>query len=213
MTAQTQTSQAPENKPTDKEMNFRALEARLNQERAARLEAEKKIQELSKAAVHEEEEPDNEPYVDHRKFNKTLKNFGQNTQTEIQKAMEQAKLAAKEELKQELWLEQNKDFEQVMQHAGKLYEKDQELANSILKMPDNFERAKLVYRNIKALGIDKPPPKEPTIQEKVDANKRSPYYQPSGVGTAPYQSAGNYSAQGQKDAYAKMQELKARLRI
>ena len=50
-------------------------------------------------------------------------------------------------------------------------------------------------------------------QEKIDANRKSPYYQPSGVGAAPYASAGDFSDSGQKSAYAKMQELKSRLRI
>ena len=72
---------------------------------------------------------------------------------------------------------------------------------------------KLVYENIKALGVDKPEQKQNSVQEKIDANKRSPYYQPSGVGSAPYASAGDFSDSGQKNAYAKMQELKKRLRI
>jgi len=80
-------------------------------------------------------------------------------------------------------------------------------------MPEGFERQKLVYKNIKALGLNMPEVKQPTIQDKIDANKRSPYYQPSGVGTAPYASVGDFSSQGQKQAYAKMQELKNKLRI
>jgi hypothetical protein len=80
-------------------------------------------------------------------------------------------------------------------------------------MPDTFARQKLVYKNIKALGLHRPEAKAPSVQEKIDANRKSPYYQPSGVGTAPYQSVGDFSAGGQKQAYDKMQELKNRLRI
>jgi len=90
---------------------------------------------------------------------------------------------------------------------------DPELAESILEMPEGFERQKLVYKNIKALGIHKPAMKEPSIQEKVDANRRSPYYQPSGVSTAPYSQVGDFSNTGQKQAYEKMQQLKSQLRI
>jgi hypothetical protein len=79
-------------------------------------------------------------------------------------------------------------------------------------MPDTFERQKLVYKNIKAFGLDRPEAKQPSIQEKIDSNKRSPYYQPSGVGSAPYASAGDFSASGQKQAYDKMKELQNRLR-
>jgi hypothetical protein len=80
-------------------------------------------------------------------------------------------------------------------------------------MPEGFDRQKLVYKNIKALGLHKPAIKEPSIQEKIDANRRSPYYQPSGVANAPYSTVGDFSTAGQKNAYQKMQELKSKLRI
>lgn len=187
-------------------------EKQLAQERAARLEAEKLAAERAKPQV-QEEEADDEPYVDHKRLEKKLKRFGeqskQETQSEIQKAVQTA--IAKE--RQEGWLQRNSDFSTVMQHTDKLYEHDPELAETILQMPDNFERAKLVYKNIKALGLHKEKPKEPSVQEKIDANRRSPYYQPSGTGTAPYSSVGNFSPQGQKEAYQKMQELKNALRL
>jgi hypothetical protein len=215
MTAQTPESQPQVAQNTDKEINFRKLEAKyqaeLERERSARIEAEKKIQQQ---LPQNDEEIDSEPFVDHKKLNKTLAKFGQNTQTDIQKAMETAKQMAKEELKQEMWLEQNPDFYNVLeQHSEKLAIKSPRLANSILRMPEGFERQKLVYENIKELGLDKPAPKTSTIQDKIDANKRSPYYQPSSVGAAPYASAGDFSANGQKQAYDKMQELKKNLRI
>jgi hypothetical protein len=99
-----------------------------------------------------------------------------------------------------------------MQHAEKFAQKDPELAETILNMPDSFERQKLVYKSIKALGVHKPEVQAPSIQDKIDANRRSPYYQPSGPGSAPYQSQGDFSPAGQKNAYAKMKELQNRLR-
>ncbi len=215
-------SQAQEQKPSDKELNFRALEAKyqrqLEQERQARLEAERMAQEAvakkQSPAMDEEEEDDSDPYVDHKKLKKKLAKFGQSTQNEIQKSMENAKMAAKEELKKEMWLESNPDFyDTINNQADKLIAKHPHLAKSILAMPDNFDRQKLVYQTIKDLGLDKPEQKQSTIQEKVDANKRSPYYQPSGIGAAPYAAAGDFSNVGQKQAYDKMQELKNRLRL
>jgi hypothetical protein len=223
MTAQTPSSQqqtpAPENKPNDKELNFRMLEARyekqLAQERAARLEAEKEAQRLSneRAKHSDDDEDDNEPYIDHKKLNKTLakhgQQFKQETQTEIAKAVNQA--LAKE--RQDNWLKSNSDFYDVMQNADKFYEKDPELAETILQMPEGFERQKLVYKSIKAMQLHKPDEKKPSIQEKIDANKKSPYYQPSGFNGAPYGAVGDFSDAGQKNAYSKMQELKNRLRL
>lgn len=211
---QNQVSQT-EQQPTNKELNFRALEAKFQRELAAeRSERERLTKQLEeRSQIHEEPENDNDPYVDHKKLDKKLAKFGQNTQSEIQKAMEVAKKSAKEELKREMWLDNNKDFYDVIKHADKLYEKDQELAETILEMPESFERQKLVYKNIKALGLHKPPEKTQSIQEKVDANRRSPYYQPTGISAAPYAQVGDFSQVGQKQAYQKMQELKSKLRI
>jgi len=101
-----------------------------------------------------------------------------------------------------------------MQHVEKFAQMDPELADTILEMPDTFERQKLVYKNIKALGVHKPKVVEASIQAKVDANRKSPYYQPTGVSPAPYNnSAGDFSPSGQKNAYDQMQKLKAQLRI
>jgi hypothetical protein len=211
-------TQPQENKQDAKEYNFRLLERRLQMETQARMEAERKAQELEKrnAAKHEEEEEDDpEPYVDKKKLNKQLNKFGQNTQQDIQKAMEQAKYAAKEELKQEMWLEKNDDFEQVMseKNTEKFFHEHKELANTILRMPDNFERQKLVYQTMKRLGIDKPPQKQSDVQQKIDANRTKGAYQPSGVGAAPYVSGGDFSESGQKAAYDKVQALKKNLRL
>lgn len=216
-------AQPLENKPSDKELNFRAIEAKLRQETVARIEAERKAEEalrlaqdaISKRQIVEEDE-DDEPYVAPKKLEKKLAKFGQSTQIDIQKAMEIAKQSAKEELKQEMWLEKNQDFHQIMnneQLLNKFYDNNRELADTILQMPQGFSRQQLVYKNIKALGIDKPEQKQPSIQEKIDSNRRSPYYQPSGVASAPYSSAGDFSPAGMKNSYNKMQELKNKLRL
>ncbi len=219
MTAPIQNGQTTETqKPSDKELNFRMLEAKyekqLSQERQARMQAEQEAHRLSQIRqAPQEEEEDTEPYVDHKKLNKTLAKYGQQvkqeTQTEIQRAVQ---TALQDERKQN-WLKNNSDFYEVLQNADKFAAKDPELAEAILEMPEGFERQKLVYKNIKALGLHKPEVKQPSIQEKIDQNKRSPYYQPSGVGTAPYASVGDFSSQGQKSAYDKMQQLKQQLRI
>jgi len=201
----------------DKELNFRKLEAKFQQElayeRAKREDAERRIQEATAKQVEEPEEDDSEPYVDHKKLNKAMSKFGQTTQSDINKAMNQAKELAKEELKQELFLENHPDFHQILEHAEKFAERSPKLAENILRMPAGFERQKLVYHTIKELGIDKPPVKESSIQERVDANRRAPFYQPSGVGAAPYASASDFSASGQKQGYDKMKELQSRLRL
>lgn len=215
------TAQAPESqvqdKTTDKELNFRNLEAKyqrqLAEERAARQDAERRAQEASR--MQNQDDDDSEPYVDHKKLDKKLARFGEQSKEQTKAEIQQAVQQAIYEERKNIWLKGNPDFYETLKNENleKFANHDPELADTILQMPDNFERQKLVYKNIKALGIDKPAVKQPSIQDKVDANRKSPYYQPSGVGTAPYQSVGDYSAAGQKNAYDKMQDLKNRLRL
>lgn len=217
MTAPSQENQVQEQPLSNKELNFRALEQKYQQQLAAeRAEKERLFQELhqKKQPEPQEDEEDSEPYIDHKRLRKEQAKFGQQikqeTQTEIQKAV---KMALDEERKQN-WMKNNPDFYDVMQqHADKLAQMNPELAETILEMPEGFERQKLVYKNIKALGLHKPPEKQATIQDKIDANRRSPYYQPSGVGSAPYSQVADYSDAGQKQAYDKMQALKKQLRL
>lgn len=217
MTSSTDQNQAQDQKPNEKELNFRALEAKyqrqLEQERAARLEAEKRAEEATRNPIQNDEEDDSEPYVDHKKLNKTLAKFGEQTQKQTQSEIQKAVQMALNEERKQNWIKSNPDFYEVLQNADKFAQKDPDLAESILDMPDTFERQKLVYKNIKALGLHRPEQKQSSIQDKIDANRKSPYYQPSGVGSAPYAQVGDFSQSGQKNAYEKMQQLKNQLRI
>lgn len=218
MTDETQNGQAQDQKITDKELNFRALEAKyqkeIQTERNARLEAERLAQEaLARKSAQDDEDDDSEPYVDKKKLEKKLAKFGEQTQKQTQSEIQKAVQSALHEERRNNWMRQNPDFYDVLKHSEKFAMEHPELADTILEMPEGFERQKLVYKNIKALGMDKPSVKTPSIQEKIDANRRSPYYQPSGVGTAPYAQVGDFSPTGQKQAFDKMKELQSRLRL
>jgi hypothetical protein len=215
---QDQSQQATATQMSDKELNFRKqqqmYERQLEAERQARLQAEQRAAELERMrGSSDDEDDDSEPYVDKKKLAKTTSKVKQEIRQETQQDVQNAIQKALEEDRRQRWLEQNPDFEETMSHAEKLAQLDPELARSILSMPDSFERQKMVYRNIKLLGVNKPKIPEQSIQQKIDANRRTPFYQPSGVGTAPYASAGDFSQTGQRDAYKKMQELQNRLRL
>jgi len=205
-----------EQKEKNKEFNFRQIEKKLQEERAERERLAQELEEIKRAALQKPivDEEDDSDLVDHRKLNKKLSKFGELQEKTTENKIQNAVQKALQEERKRNWVENNPDFYETLQnHAEKLYEKAPKLAESILKMPDGFERQQLVYNNIKALGLDKPTAKEPSIQEKIDANRKSPYYQPTGVGTAPYAAAGDFSPSGQKNAYDQMQKLKASLRI
>lgn len=220
MSVESNTLQSEEKpKITDKEFNFRAQEAKYEKQ-LAEIKAEKEryvqeIEELKQAKLsRQEEEEDSEPYVDNKRLEKKLAKFGMSTKNEIMQAMEETKRKAKEELKQEMWLENNPDFYDTMhKHAERFYEKAPHLAEAILQMPDTFERRKLVYHNIKSLGIDRPESKSSSIQEKIDANRRSPFYRPSDISSPPFDQAGDFSESGKKNAYENMLKLKANIRL
>ncbi len=225
MSAEAQVSQEQEKSQgvaNDKELNFRNLEAKykrqleqelLEKEQIKReLEEAKKIQQ--RALQHEDDDDDSEPYVDKKKLKKETAKLGQQIKQETQSDIQRAIHQALQEDRKKSWLENNPDFYETLQnHAEKLAQRAPKLAESILSMPDGFERQKLVYNNIKALSLDKPEQKQSSIQEKIDANRKSPYYQPSGIAPAPYAAASDFSDAGQKNAYQKMQELKKNLRI
>lgn len=201
-------------KPNDKEYNFAQVRKQLESERLARQQAEQRALEIEKQyqkQSHKEEEDDTDPYVDHKKLDRRLSSFEKEMERKIDEMAERKARAALHQEKQQSWMKSNPDFYDVMQHAQKLYDKDPEFAETILEMPDTFERQKLVYKSIKNMHLHKPQESAPSIQDTINANRKSPYYQPSGVGTAPYASQGDFSKSGQKSAYDKMLELKARL--
>jgi hypothetical protein len=207
------TTQAPNQ---DHERNFRALEQKyqrqLQQEREARESAERKAAELlQQRQVVDEDDDDDEPYIDRKKLEKKLNKFGQHTQAQTKSDIEKAVQQAIKQERESNWLREHKDFEEVMAHADKLALKDPDLAESILEMPNNFERQKLVYKNIKALSLHQAAAK-PGIQQKIDQNRQNPGYQPSGSNTPPYATfEGDFSEEGKKRAYEQIQKLKSRL--
>lgn len=217
MTENIQDLPVQEQKSNDKDYNFAQMRNQLAQERAAKQAAEARVSELERMTQnsrnYQEEDDDSEPYVDHKKLNKKFSSFEKEMEKKIDAMAEQKTRAALSQERQSNWLKQNPDFQEVMGHAEKLANSDPELAETILSMPEGFERQKLVYKSIKAMGFHKPPVVQSSIQDKIDANRRSPFYQPTGSPSGPYDSQGDFSPAGQKSAYLKMKELQSKLRL
>lgn len=227
MTVNPQNDQVQSNdqpKVSDKELNFRKQEEvfkrQIEQERLARQQLEERLaqverekQQSSQRSEPDDDDLNDEPYVDKRSLSKRLNKFEQQLETKIdQKAEAKARKLMEEERKSS-WLRNNPDFYDIMQHAQTLAEKHPDVAESILEMPESFARQQLVYKQIKALNLHKKEEPRSSVQDRIEQNRRSPYYQPSGIGTAPYASQGDYSPSGQKNAYDKMKELQKKLRI
>lgn len=206
-------------KQNDKEYNFSQIRQQLEREQQEKLQLRQEVDKLKQiaqanlASKDDEDTDDDEPYVDHKKLKRELGKVVKQTINETDTKIQSAVNKALSEERQKQWMKNNPDFYDVMQHAQTFADKDPDLAETILEMPEGFERQKLVYKNIKALGLHKKEEPKSNIQDKIEQNKRSPYYQPSGIGSAPYAAAGDFTPTGQKTAYQKMQELKNRLRI
>ena len=215
MSDKVQENQNTENTQKDKEYNFRNLEAKAHREisqREARIaDLERQLQEKDNVPEPEDDDPYVKPESLEKRFAKFEQKQNQKTQEEVNRAVE----IALENERVNTWLKNNSDFDEVMQEKNieRFYKFDQELAETILRMPDSFERKKLVYKNIKALQLHKEAQKQPAIQQTIDANRQNQYYQPSGIGNSPHTLGGDFSANGRKQAHAKMQELKSRLKL
>lgn len=207
-----QNAQAPtQDAPKTQEINHAKLRQGYEQERAARLAAEERIAQLEAASQKPkyDNDDDSEPYVDSKKLDRRFNQYDQDIDKKIEKKAESIARTMIENERQQSFLKANPDFESILspELLQKFIDKHPDMAEPMLEMPDNFARKKLVYQNIKALGLHKPAVPEVSIQQKIDANRRSPYYQPSGGNAPPYESQGDFSPTGQKAAYAKMQEL------
>lgn len=213
-------SNAEFNQQNDKEYNFAQIRKQLEQERLEKAQIKQELEEVKKIAQDkmyrgsvDDDDGDDEPYVDKKTLKKHLVKFDQSVKTNTEEVVNNAVQRALADERKNNWLKNTPDFYEIMGHAQSFADRDPELADTILSMPDTFERQKLVYKNIKALGIHKKEEPKPSIQETIDRNRRSPFYQPSSSGTPPYAAQGDFSPSGQKNSYDQMQALKARLRI
>jgi hypothetical protein len=192
-------------------------ERQLQEEKTARLQLEEEMRQLKEAhklpASVDEDDDSDEPSVDHKRLNKKLAKFEQSMDQKIEKKAEERARAIVEAEKKVAWLRANPDYEEIMSHANTMAEKDPEWAETILNMPNSFDRDKLVYKTIKAAGLNRKEEPKSNIQDKIEQNRRSPYYQPSGIANAPFANTGDFSPTGQKNAYQKMKELQNKLRI
>lgn len=214
---------AQDNAQKDKELNFERLRKQLEQEKAEKLQLQQKFAELERAANHakqsphsnEDEEESNEPYVDHKSLSKKFSKWEQQLEQKFEKRAEEKARSIVEQDRQSTYVKSNPDFQDVLtqENIEKFAQKHPSIAERMLKMPDTFDRQALLYEQIKALQVNKKEEAKPTVQQTIDANRRSPYYQPSGVGTSPYAPVSDFSPAGQKAAYDKLKELKSKLRI
>jgi hypothetical protein len=82
-----------------------------------------------------------------------------------------------------------------------------QLAEKILKIPDENLRKEMAYQTIKTLSLHKPEDKKSTVQDQINQKQRSYYYRPTGIATPPITDSSDFSEVGKKQAYEKVQAL------
>jgi hypothetical protein len=222
MTTQaTQNQEEIPNKKSDEEINHAKLRKQYEQEAAARKKAEERLAALEQQVQRYQSQPrmeaegedeTDEPYVDPKYLNKKFSKWEEKMSSLIEQKAEEKARSLLDQEKQQAYVRQNPDIEEVLtaENIQKFAEKHPAIAERILRMPDNFDRRALVYEQIKALNAAQKEENKPSIQETIAQNRRSPYYQPSNVGSAPYALTGDFSPAGQKNAYNKLKEMQAR---
>lgn len=185
-------------------------------ERLARLEESTK-----KVPVQQDGDDDGEPYVDKKRLVREMSKLRETLAPEIDKKAEEKARQLFAEEKRKDFLKNNKDFYDVMQQdeIQKFISEQPGLAEDLEMMPDNFERQKVVYRMIKTLKDAKPaqsvPPAAPKspLAQAFDSRKAAMAYQPGGSSGGPFQSLGDFSQGGMKNAYDRFKSLQKTVRI
>jgi len=208
---------------TDAQINFGRLRKQLEQERSEKTQLQQRLEQLeriNKIAIqqaiqpnHDDDDDDgDDPYVDHKALKRKFSRWEQNLEEKIEQKAAQKAAELMEKEKQNQYIRANPDFYEVMteQNLDAFARKHPAIADRMLMMPDNFHRQALLYEQIKALQAPKKD-ERPAVQDQIDRNRKGMFYHPSGVGSAPYNNVGDFSTQGQKSAYEKMQELKKRI--
>lgn len=206
------TQEAPRSNTT--EQNLANMRKMMEQEKQARLRAEDEIAKLkqqysSPKASDDDDDSSDEPYVDHRVFKKKMNNLKQEMESTIDRRAEEKARSLFEQERQGDYVKRNPDFQNILtgENIQKFAEKHPAIAERMLRMPDTFDRQALLYEQIKALESVAKEAAKSSIQDKIDQNRRSPYYQPSGIAAEPYKQVGDFSEAGQKNAYEKMKQL------
>lgn len=208
-------------KENSKEYNFAAIRKALEEanKRADNMTQEKEELAHRMAALEsrltpkETEEDDDEPYLETRKFKKEMSKLKNEFEQEHQK-MKKSWENTQQEEKRQMFLKEHPDFNEVLNEESviKFATDHPELAEPIANLPNNFDRQKLMFQQIKFLN--KKEQTQSNIQESVNQRQRGPFYQPTGVGNAPsggYQ--GDFSEEGKKKAWEKMKQMQKTLRL
>lgn len=210
----------PQEGPSDKELNFRRLEAARESEREARIRAEmqaeamrNELNEIKQMLQPKEADPLDgvEDYVDPARLRAKLEKVSANLKKE-------AKEIAQQTIREERELEEKRnflhrlkgqysDYDQVMNEANiaNLESVDPVFIETVLEIPDEYARRLKTYKKLKSLQQIAPKKEDvPSIKDKVEENARNPFYIAPSMATPSGVDFDIKSKVSREQAYAKL---------
>lgn len=224
----TQELAAPEKQPSDKEINFRRLEAAKEQEREARIRAEmenqflkERINAIESSLKPPEEDPidsiSHEDFDDPERLKAKLAKERQRYRKEAEEIAIKVVEKKKDEDKKKGWLDRLKqnysDYDKVMtqENIEKVAQSNPHFLKTVLKVTDDYDRREATYEYIKENMLKQESTPKPSIKDIVDENQKNPYYIPSSHGLASKAVDFDVSSRKAKDeAYQKLKAAQRR---
>jgi len=216
----------PEQKPqeglSDKELNFRRLEAAREQERDARVRAEmqaemmrKELEEIKQMLQPKEQDPLDgaEDFVDPARLRAKLEKERAHFKKEAKEIAKQTIREEREEEGKRNYLQRLKsqfpDYDHVMneQAIANLNNVDPVFLETVLEVPDDYARRLSTYKKLKSMQNVKP---QESIKEKVDENMKNPYFISPSSGTPSAVEFDTRSKAAREQAYTKLKEAQRR---
>lgn len=208
---------------SDKELNFRRLEAARDREREARLRAEiqteslkKEIESIKTMLTPKEKDPfegiEDLADLQPSQFREILAKREAQIKKEFEQALPQ-KLEEYERTKRktnfrDTLRNQYPDYDSVMNEdvISSLPEREGRIVESLSKIEDPYERCKSAYEYLKeVLPNLQAPSQSEALKKKVEENQQNPYYFDSGFGTpSPAVEFDVRSKSAKAEAYAKL---------
>ncbi len=227
VTGKPETKQTPDQGVSDKEYNFRKLEAAREADREARMRAEmqseelrKEMQEIKNMLRPKEIDPLDgvDDYVDASRLRAKLEKERTNSNEEARRIAKQTYQEEKQLDEKRNYMSRLKsqlsDYDEVMNESNllNLEKVDPVFLETVLEVPDDYARRLKTYKKIKSMQshVQRTKDETPSIKEKVEQNLQNPYFIPPSSGT-PSAIEFDLSSKASRDqAYSKLKAAQRR---
>lgn len=210
---------------SDKEINFRRLEAARDADREARIRAEmaaeqmrSELMEIKQMLAPKDIDPLDgvEDYVDPARlkaklekershFKKEAKEIAERTYEEHKKKDDAANFLSR--LKSDF-----RDYDEVMNETNiiQLEKTDPVFLEAAMEVSDDYKRRQMTYKKIKSMQVAKPANEGMSIKEKVEENTKNPYFIAPSSGTPSAVEFDTRSRSAREKAYEQLKAAQRR---